>query len=84
MHHLPGAPERQQERSKEGKGSKRKNSLFMQVGRLKKSNSNIQKERMRIRREADRGTDTRRQACAAEAVWEKVRIGWRGPGGPFY
>ena len=40
---------------------------------------------MRIRRETERGADTRRQACAAKAVQRKeVRIGYRGPGGPFY
>lgn len=58
-------------RSKEEKkkGSKKeRNSLFMQVGRLKGSHSDIQKERMRVWREIDRGADTQRQACAAKAV----------------
>lgn len=71
MHHLLGAPERQREREKrrrEKGGANKRNALFMQVGRLKGSNSDIQKERMRIRKEADRGADTRRQACAAKAV----------------
>lgn len=72
MHHLPGAPESRQEREKQRrkkKGSKKeRNSLFMQVGRLKGSHSDIQKERMRVWREIDRGADTQRQACAAKAV----------------
>lgn len=35
---------------------------------FKGSNSDIQTKRKRIRREVDRGVDTRREACAAKAV----------------
>lgn len=70
----------------ESRGERERKKFSVPAGRkAERSNSAIQKERMRTRRGADRGGDTKRRACAAKAAWrEKVRISWRGTGGPFY
>lgn len=66
MHHLPAALERLRYRAEEKRERKK---FSAHAGRkAERSNSAIQNERMRIRRGADRGGDTKRQACAAKAA----------------